>query len=355
MRNPYVAPATQTYNDAATDYATQQQQQHSISSSHLTQPPSGTRALSHQTSAGSLTLQYGGQGSSGLPVPATQPNPPSSSYYPSTRARANTINQMDVVPPALARLSQMGSADATGIGRNALTPVMQREDAMREWERRQSGKAHPPPQTYPQLEFLQQQAELATTSGGLNWTQSGSSGHRYAPSNLSFQTQPSALGDQDRTTVTMRDAVMSSVRSAARQDTSNSLAQAGVISTPPQAYSTNAAATGSRYTASYQQPPASYETPGFDGRNEPSSLYMPAQPQQYQSYGNAAASPHAAQQPGISTRHNVAPPASSVNHSFYGAGVVPTGQPFSDHGSPNPAQGLSKDARRISGMDVWQR
>ena len=356
MRNPYVTPATQTYNDANADYvAQQQQQQHTMSSSHLTQPSSGTRALNHQASAGSLTLQYGNQGSSGLPVPATNPNPPSSSYFPTSRARANTINQMDVVPPALARLSQMGGADATGIGRNALTPVMQREDAMREWERRQSGKAHPPAQTYPQLEYLQQQAELAVSSG-LGWTQPGSSAHRYAPSNLSYQTQPAALGDQDRNTTTMRDAVMSSVRSAARQDPSNSLAQAGVISTPPQAYSNTSTAPGNRYASSYQAP-SSYEASGFDGRTESSSLYMPVQPQQYQSYGNAAASPSHGTQQNMSSRHNIAPPAAATatSSSFYGGGVVTTGQTFSGQASPNPTQGLSKDARRISGMDVWQR
>lgn len=351
MRNPYVTPATQTYNDANADYTAQQQhQQHTIPSSHLTQPATVARSLTHQASAGSLVSQYGNQGSSGLPVPATNTNPPSSSYYPTSRARANTINQMDVVPPALARLSQMGSTDITGIGRNALTPVMQREDAMREWERRQSGKAHPP-QTYPQLEYLQQQAELAVSS--LNWTQPNSSASRYAPSNLSYQSQPSALGDQDRT-VSMHDAVMSSVRSAARQDTSNSLAQAGVISTPPQVYSNNSAATGNRFAAAYQQPAASYDTPTFDGRNESSSLYMPAQPQQYQSYGNTAASPHGTQQ-SMASRHNIAPQTSSANSSFYGAGVVSTGQPFPGQASPNPAQGLPKDARRISGMDVWQR
>ncbi|KAF8518772.1 kinase-like domain-containing protein [Gautieria morchelliformis] len=348
MRNPYVTPATQAYNDATADYTAQQQQQqpHAIPTSHLTQASSGTRGLTHQASAGSLGLQYGSQGSSGLPVPATNPNPPSGTFYPATRARANTINQMDVVPPALARLSQMGS-DVSGIGRNALTPVMQRDDAMREWERRQSGKGHPPPQAYPQLEYLQQQAELATASG-LNWAQASSSGNRYAPSNLSYQ--PSALGDQDRN-VTMRDAVMSSVRSAARQDPSNSLAQAGVISTPPQAYAGNSTTAGNRYTAAYQQTPTSYDAQGFDGRNESSSIYMPVQPQQFQPYGNAAPSPsHGTQQ-----RHNVAPSTASVNPSFYGSGVVPTGQTYSGQGSPNPAQGLSKDARRISGMDVWQR
>ena len=264
---------------------------------------------------------------------------------------------MDAVPPALARLSQMGN-DVSGIGRNALTPVMQREDAMREWERRQSGKAQPPSQTYPQLEYLQQQAELAAASG-MNWAQASSSAARYIPSNLAFQSQPTALNDHDRTNATIRDAVMSSVRSAARQDPSNSLSQAGVISTPPQAYTSNSTTTGNRYATTYQQPPTSYDPPAFDVRNEPSSLYMPVQSQQYQSYGTAATSPQGSQQQsaqqGMATRHNIVPPASSMNPSFYGAGVVPSGAPFPGQASPNLPQGPVKDAKRISGMDVWQR
>lgn len=292
-----------------------------------------------------------------MPASATNPHPPANSFYPS-RNRANTINQMDVVPPALARLQHLGNSDGSGVGRNALTPVMQREDAMREWERRQSGKANPPPaHSYPQLEYL----EMAAS--GMTW-QGGPAGSRpYAATSLTFQSQPvQALNDQDRSN-TMRDAVMSSVRSAARQDpSSNSLSQAGVISAPPQAYTGGATNTANRFgTTTYPQSSSTYDGAGYDNQSNPQPLYMPIQSQQYQSYANNAGgtASHAQpqqQQPQVSQRLNLpqSPPASST--SFYAAGVVPAGQPFATQSSPHPPQqSLPRDGRRISGMDVWQR
>lgn len=44
-------------------------------------------------------------------------------------------NQMDIIPPALQRVDQ----DMPYGGKNALTPVLNRDDAIREWERRQTG------------------------------------------------------------------------------------------------------------------------------------------------------------------------------------------------------------------------
>ncbi|KAF7984222.1 hypothetical protein HWV62_16024 [Athelia sp. TMB] len=119
-----------------------------------------------------FTQQYAshtsGGGSNSLTIaPNMVPAPPSNTYYNNSRHRANTINQMDTVPPALARLQHMNQDVIAG--RNALTPVLNRDDAMREWERRQTGKP-PAAQPYPQLEYLQQQAELAG-SGLTNWAQ----------------------------------------------------------------------------------------------------------------------------------------------------------------------------------------
>ena len=96
-------------------------------------------------------------------------NPPPNSYYPATRNRANTINQMDAIPPALARLTHMSMPDPSG--QRNLTPVLNRgDDAYREWERRQQGghsKNSSLAQTsYPQLEYLQEQAELAAYNSG---------------------------------------------------------------------------------------------------------------------------------------------------------------------------------------------
>lgn len=153
------------------------------------------------------------------PTMSINTNPPPNSYYPASRNRSNTINQMDVIPPALARLTHMSMPDPSG-HRN-LTPVLNRgDDPYREWERRQGGhtghgggggggghsKNSSMHQTsYPQLEYLQEQAELAAmggswmmpgqytmgTSGGGG---GGGYGHRTRPSGSSgttaYQMQP---------------------------------------------------------------------------------------------------------------------------------------------------------------------
>ncbi|GJJ06324.1 hypothetical protein Clacol_000515 [Clathrus columnatus] len=354
MRNPYVAQQVQqAYSDNANN-------NNSNSGSDYN---NSARQVSHQqpSSTANLGMQFNNVGGTvGVSVPTsfTDPNPPPTSYFPSSRLRANTVNQMDIVPPAIARLQQMSNPDVTGIGRNALTPVMQRDDAIREWERRrQSGKAHVPAQPYPQLEFLQQQAELAA-AGNINWSNSAAAA-RYLPSNLSYQSQPGTLADSERTNTSVRDAIMSSVRTAARPEANSSLSQAGIISAPPQAYatgntSTTTTATGARYSTAYSQPPPAYETSSYENRSDGNTLYMPVQPQQYQPYPNNSSTTSTQQAP-TSTRHNVQA-SSNLNQSFYNSGIVPSGQPFASQTSPSlPPQGLTKDARRISGMDVWQR
>ncbi|KAJ3567577.1 hypothetical protein NP233_g6268 [Leucocoprinus birnbaumii] len=239
------------------------------------QPP-----LQHQSSAG----QLGGQGGQYGAPPTAPGAPPQAHLSPgsgssagsggsggaASRARANTINQMDAVPPALARLQHMNQ-DVIG-GRNALTPVLNRDDAMREWERRQQGGKPAQVPAYPQLEYLQQQAEMAVTSGmaGNAWATVGPAvgaalgihptahggialnhgGHRYPPpqpSKLSHSYHPpptagstsgggpgpGILVDDNSTTgvgppsgggngnpgaSARRDAIISNVRSAARGD-----------------------------------------------------------------------------------------------------------------------------------------
>lgn len=94
-------------------------------------------------------------------------NPPPTSYYPTTRNRANTINQMDQIPPALARLTHLGVQDPAGT-RSSLTPVLNRDDAIREWERRGHAKRLSINPNNPQLEYLQEQAEMA----GQSWAPS---------------------------------------------------------------------------------------------------------------------------------------------------------------------------------------
>lgn len=291
----------------------------------------------------------------GVPLNA-QPNPPSTAYYPNSRARANTINNMDAIPPALARLQHMNHDVISG--RNALTPVLNRDDAMREWERRQTGKAAAT-QPYPQLEFLQQQAELAA-SGLANWNQPRTA--------LRYQAQPSSLSHsyQPQSTIVVdeperRDAILSNVRSAARSDQgAQSLygsTTAANLTSPPQAYAGGSQQTP-RYAGSYpqQQPASSFD---IDRRTDIGNMYVPMQPDQYQAYGQAGgASP---------THHDLASQQrvsqSNVAPSFYGAGVVSSGgtpsnsqrNPFAT-GTQSTVTNAPRDGQRSNGMDsMWPR
>ncbi|WVO12509.1 hypothetical protein L204_100109 [Cryptococcus depauperatus] len=132
-------------------------------------PPSGyqQRFPSLNSSTSHANLRPHPHNSVNVPIIA---NPPPNSYYPSSRSRANTINQMNTIPPALARLVHFGAQDPNG-SRNSLTPVLNRDDAIKEWERRQQGHQRQSSMqntAYPQLEYLQEQAELASMQGQ-NW------------------------------------------------------------------------------------------------------------------------------------------------------------------------------------------
>lgn len=257
----------------------------------------------------------------------------------------------------MARLQHMNHDVLVG-GRNALTPVLHREDAIREWERRQSGKAAAAV-PYPQLEYLQQQAELAASSLG-GWTVPSTS-NRYAPassSGLSNSFQPStaiAIDDTDR-----RDTIMSNVRSAARgeQPSMYTASAAAAISSPPQAY------TGSnRYgsTAYNAQQVGSSPSPfdSLDRRTDIGTLYVPMQPDQYQTYGQTSPS-HTQQQHNVSAPHHAPSSSASGVQGYYASapGLVPTG---SSNGQRNPFTGPAQtppnvvDSRRTNGMDVWPR
>ncbi|KAL4074245.1 kinase-like domain-containing protein [Scleroderma citrinum] len=373
-RNPYVAPqqqqqaaqqgstggaTSQTTYPAGQDGAGSQStghahHQHQYSASQ----PTNTQLALASTSG---FVQGGGLGVPGM----LHPNAPPSSYFPGShaRARANTINH-DAIPPALARLQHMNQDVLVG-GRNALTPVLNRDDAMREWERRQAGK--PPVQAPPQLEYLQQQAELAATSGGWHSGRYGAG----QPSKLSqsYQPhQPTIVVDDDG----RRDAVMSNVRSAARAEPSVAMVtnsgtynSAAMVTSPIQAYAGAAGAGGGRYQSAYASQQASNPTfDGLGGRTDIGTLYVPMQPEQYQSYATGGAAATAA---GSTSRQ-----ATQPNHqvpSFYGSGVASAVQssaagqqvqqrnPFSNASEGNPPQGQisTKDARRLSGMDIWSR
>lgn len=278
------------------------------------------------------------------------PNPPASSHYapPHARARANTINHSDMIPPALARLQHMNQDVIAG--RNALTPVLNRDDAMREWERRQAGKPSAA-QPYPQLEYLQQQAELAAANGMSGWSAS----NRYPPptSKLAHSYQPTIIVDDDR-----REAVMSNVRSAARSDAGASgYNSAAMVTSPTQAYAGNSTGTGARYPATFssQQQAANPPFDPLSQRTDIGALYVPMQPDQYQSYAGAGATQGA----GMSSARQ-APQTAQPAQSFYGAGVASAVQAPPQAAQRNPfnaseAPQQTKEARRMSGMDVWSR
>lgn len=339
-------------------------------------------------------------GTASLNVPGLlNPNPPAATttggYYPNAshshahaRIRANTINHTDVIPPALARLQHMNQDVIAG--RNALTPVLNRDDAMREWERRQAGKPSAA-QPYPQLEYLQQQAELAASGGLGGWSGGGSAGgagggtgrYQAPPSKLSHSYQPTIIVDDD----SRREAVMSNVRSAARGDAgpSSGYNPTAMVTSPAQTYATGLTGGGSgaggstgatgggggpgggpgtgggaatRYTASFAQQQASNSP--FDAigqRTDIGTLYVPLQPEQYQSYGAPT---------GVRTQAVNAGTGGAQGTSFYGPGVAGAQgrNPFAGgadgagggQGGQGQGQGLStKDARRLSGMDLWSR
>jgi dual specificity protein kinase YAK1 len=379
FRNPYMAqqnaqqstsssyPGPQELSNSG--YSSQSSQQHHghtqyPASQAVTGPRGPNQSTTGQLAVNTSVSQY----SSGGGVSASShlhPNPPSNSYYPNARTRANTINQMDAVPPALARLQHMNQDVIAG--RNALTPVLNRDDAMREWERRQSGKATTA-QPYPQLEFLQQQAEMATASGLTGWPQPAMS-NRYPPppSKLAQSYHPQTIVvDDDSSSTSRRDAVMSNVRSAARSDPPANVygSAAAVISNPPQVYSANAPSSSTRYATYTAQQQTQQQTPAssfdsIDRRTDMGSLFVPMQPDQYQQYTgpNTSSTSHPPTSRHVTQSSQAAP-------SFYGAGVVSTGQPSNSAQQRNPFTGSeasqqgqmsAKDSRRSNTMDVWPR
>lgn len=222
---------------------------------------------------------------------------------------------------------------------------------MREWERRQAGKPSAA-QPYPQLEYLQQQAELAAANGMSGW---GASSNRYPPptSKLAHSYQPTIVVDDDR-----REAVMSNVRSAARSDAgTNAYNSVAMVTSPTQAYAGNSSGTGARYptTFSSQQPAPNPPFDPLSQRTDIGALYVPMQPEQYQSYAGAGATQGA----GISSVRQ-APQTAQPTQSFYGPSVASAVQAPPQAAQRNPfnasdASQQTKEARRMSGMDIWSR
>ncbi|KAI0001321.1 kinase-like domain-containing protein [Russula compacta] len=349
FRNPYITPQLQSQPSSSTYPPSAVE-----SGSTYSQPPQpqhsqyGTSTQRPNNGGGAPQQSYSSSGSNVAVSSHLNPNPPSNAYYPNSRTRANTINHMDRIPPALARLQHM-SQDV--IGRNALTPVLNRDDAMKEWERRQSGKVTAA-QPYPQLEYLQQQAELVAVSGIASWQQPAT---RYQPAQSSGLAQqyhpPSAIVVDDE----RRDAIMSNVRATAQGQSYIS----NPISNPPAAYAGAAAAAGGRFPVTYpQQPSPASPFDSLERRPDMGGLFVPLQPDHYPQYTSTSVA---------GGRSAVAPPAPAVPSSFYDSAVsqqtsgAPQRNPFSGDasstggGAPGSSStNVAKD-RRGSGIEFWPR
>jgi dual specificity protein kinase YAK1 len=354
-RNPYLQQQPSQPSSTQGASSTYNNQSESSHNSYKSSHPRLIHHSSHgQLNASGANTQYAGAGA--FPVSSQQLSAPSNTYQTGNRARSNTLNHMvDNIPPALARLQHMNQ-DVIG-GRKALTPVLKRDDALREWERRQQGGKQAAAQPYPQLEILQQQAEMAAAQGMGNWTTYSNqpqlpSRYPVPPSNLSH-SYSNMVVDDDR-----REAVMSNVRQAARSDNGSSVMYSSgtnVIPSPPQAYASNSTTTGNRYAATYaaQTPTSPFDA--LDRRADMGSMYVPMQPDQYGPYNPASSQANSQS----SSSRQVAAPAQAVPPSFYGASVVPSGQQQGGQRNPyGPVEGLppamsTKDSRRKSGMDLW--
>ena len=73
---------------------------------------------------------------------------------------SSAVNHRDKVPSTSVQVWK--TTRDTIDEQDALTPVLDRDDSTRQWERKHAGN-QPAAQSYPQLDYLQQQAELAAT------------------------------------------------------------------------------------------------------------------------------------------------------------------------------------------------
>jgi len=249
--------------------------------------------------------------------------------------------------------------------------------------------------------------------------------HAQAPSKLSHgynsanvppillnDSEPNSSSNSVASGNARRDAIMSNVRSAARGDGSGAGlygGTGGVISSPPQTYTSSSTTSGNRYALTYNSQPPSHSTGGgpppsshppslhpaqsqpshassqtpfdsVDRRTDIGNMYVPMQTDvsgpggygppsgSYSNHGSGSSNT-------INATRHIAPPASTVAPSFYGAGV--TGALPSMAGTQSmpgslgpmntsqqqqrpmfgemPSSGPPKDSRRTSGMDAWPR
>lgn len=300
------------------------------------------------------------------------PNAASGGAYAQTqnRSRSNTLTRMDIIPPKMAR---MGLDSNTGAGQS-VTPVLNREESLREWERRQQNGAQPQQQqqqqrppiqqgqaggktsstSYQNLEMLQQQAEMSPPAAGgwgqPQWSATATSPSYQASSNRhsSYHASPKSGGSvtspsmfsvvvdshDNRRLVNPHDASMASSASLRQLSTQSPTSH---IAAPPAAYSgpsssSAAGAQAARYQPTQQQPSSATTASGlygnaglsFDPYDTGIAQLMPAlKPTQYQHH----------QQP-----HQSGGPSSSSNRHSMAVMMSPTsaGAPLS---AASPQQG----------------
>ncbi|KAJ9115094.1 hypothetical protein QFC22_005422 [Naganishia vaughanmartiniae] len=282
FRNPAISDSTYmpARHNMVPNYQSLGLASHARTQSHM---PLSSQGRTHQAQpripshgAMSTSISSGPFSSIEPQLPTSLANP-SNSYYPTTRNRANTINQMDAIPPALARLTHLGAPDPAG-SRSNLTPVLRRDQDIAEWEKRGHAK-RPSMAQYPantQLEYLQQQAEMLGQAG-YGWDSTNPYAMAYA---YGMQPPPPALENNSRVsqhrTALSHDFQMMSTSSASSLVPSSpgrySMMQSGNIHSD----------TGSRNYLPAYPPAAASVMDTYDSRGDAAMamMYTPLEPSQ---------------------------------------------------------------------------
>jgi dual specificity protein kinase YAK1 len=260
------------------------------------------QAHAAQVQAAAMSPPYGQNAASG------------STSYAQGRSRSNTMTRMDLVPSQMAKMGIEAG--------HSMTPIMNREESMREWERRQQLQANGAAggqssrQTkqqrsdYQQLDHLQQQADAShqsmyTSPPAQSWSQSpANTAHGYNSMNrmATSTTSPSGNHIQSPTFSVIVDAQQQQQQQLRHQSPSHHMQQSiaspsrgmsGPVTSPPSVYSSpNLASGSSRYQpiVATGQSTTPSSLAAFDPYTSDVAQLMTLQPTQYQG-GNQAPPP----------------------------------------------------------------
>ena len=255
------------------------------------------------------------------------------SPYTQARSRSNTMTRMDLVPGQLAKMGI-----ETG---HSMTPVLNREESMREWERRhQNGGAGQGNQTmqnssnrqakqqrneYQHLDLLQQQAEASPSTfsspASQQWSQLPNA-HQYStmnrlststtsPSNNAIHSPQSFSVIVEAQQQHQMGGSHESPASMNLQQSVASPARAGQqIAAPPTAYTSPSGGGNNRYQPANPVTGNNASLAAFDPYTSDIAQLMPAlQPTQYQGGSQS------------SRRQSMLPSSASLGSSLYGSPV----------------------------------